>query len=146
MGMPKIVFDLALFNSSEPREIKRSRRVLLWLLEALVQINILWLRTHPDTPLLYKAGVKYVPEALTENWRDIPNIISRKEGDCEDLAAWRVAELRLLGINARPYIRWRKVGDTMRYHALVLLPDNRVEDPSEALGMYDVMHLKPVYV
>jgi hypothetical protein len=57
--------------------------------------------------------------------------------NCEDLACWRAAELRVrYGIKAVPTFIWkvRPAGGYL-YHIQVKLPDGRVEDPSRALGM-----------
>lgn len=53
-------------------------------------------------------------------------------GDCEDLAAARVAELRVkAGIKAVPWLK--KKGKI--WHVLVRYPDGTLEDPSRKLGM-----------
>jgi hypothetical protein len=71
-----------------------------------------------------------------ENFRDIPKIIENGGGDCDNVASWRVAELRELGIQAKPYITWRKREDGgTTYHVIVLHPDGSSEDPSLLLGM-----------
>ena len=77
-----------------------------------------------------------------ERFRDIGRILERGSGDCDNLASWRVAELRQAGIQARPYMTGRKRADGgTTYHALVLWPPfgnvNYVtsEDPSLLLGM-----------
>jgi hypothetical protein len=86
-----------------------------------------------------------------ERFRDIGRIIENGGGDCDNLACWRVAELRQCGIEARPFMthRTRFDGGTT-YHALVLWPPvnelgrigNKApdhlwttEDPSLLLGM-----------
>jgi hypothetical protein len=56
--------------------------------------------------------------------------------NCDNVAAWRAAELRELGISARPYITWRQRADGgTTYHVVVLFPDGTHEDPSLLLGM-----------
>ena len=71
-----------------------------------------------------------------EHFRDIPAIIENNGGDCDNIAGWRVAELRVAGIPAKPYITWRRRPDNgMTYHAIVLWPDGSSEDPSLLLGM-----------
>jgi hypothetical protein len=58
--------------------------------------------------------------------------------NCEDLACWRTAELREQPkpVKAKPFAKWRQKPDgAYAYHALVLLPDGRLEDPSLVLGM-----------
>lgn len=145
--MNLIQLKLELFSRSET-DRARSRKGLLWLLEALTQVNLQWLKTHKDTPLLYGSGVVYKPERNTEIWQDIPTIIKAGFGDCEDLACWRAAELKYAGIAARPYIKWRLLPNkkTWMYHAVVRLPNTKIEDPSLALGMSDhPVVSKPVF-
>lgn len=134
MTLRKITFDINLFLGKG--DTKRSRKALLWLLQGLVGINRTWFEQYPATPHLYDTEVVYRPERSSEVWFDIPSILKRGHGDCEDLACWRVAELNTWGIRARPYIKWRKMpSGRMVYHAAVLRPDGKIEDPSRALGM-----------
>ena len=110
---------------------------LLYLLEALVNINILWLRENPGTPSIYDGGVVYKPEIGAEDWKDIPHILADGFGDCEDLAAARVAELRRQGIRAKVVLRDRYIPRARLtvIHVLVRHPNGRLEDPSKKLGM-----------
>ena len=57
--------------------------------------------------------------------------------NCEDLACWRAAELRVrYGIAAEPTFIWKvRPGGGYLYHIQVLYPDGRIEDPSRRLGM-----------
>jgi len=56
--------------------------------------------------------------------------------NCDNLGAWRAAELRQQGIAASPFITWRKRADGgVTYHVIVRWPDNTLEDPSMLLGM-----------
>jgi hypothetical protein len=155
MGMPKIEFRTAMFRGDWDQIWSQQR--LLHLMEALCRVNQTHLRqmnsfyekglVPSPYPLLYRAGIHYEREKNgTEIWPDIPSLLSGvmgkgdypgSWGDCEDLACWRVAELRELGkINAKPFAKWRRRdGGVYAYHALVLLPDGRIEDPSLVLGM-----------
>lgn len=167
-----ILLDLQLFADEASRE--ESQKGVLWFLEALTQWNQRYLRMHPNTPLIYKSGIKYlVPEQFErqhlpevdevrqflikkgadgnvmaafesitdmcgagEHFRDIPRIIENGGGDCDNVACWRAAELRELGVNACPYITWRKRPDGgMTYHVITRWPDGSSEDPSLLLGM-----------
>lgn len=107
------------------------------MLGALFEIDRLWLRAHPDTPLLYRSGVRYRAEPLgSERWRDVSAVLREGHGDCEDLACWRAAELgEREGIEARPVFRSRRRGGLTVYHVVVVLPDGTIEDPSRRLGM-----------
>ena len=70
-----------------------------------------------------------------EIFRDIPRLYERKNGDCDNIAAARAAELRMAGVKATVYITWRERPDGTTYHALVRWPDGSSEDPSILLGM-----------
>lgn len=71
-----------------------------------------------------------------EQFRDVARIIENGGGDCDNVASWRAAELRELGIRAQPYITWRRRPDGgMTYHVIVRWPDGSSEDPSLLLGM-----------
>jgi hypothetical protein len=149
MAMTKIQFSVSLFL--DPEDVARSRKALLWLMESLSQINLGWLGAYQSvTPPLYRSGVIYRPESRTEIWQDIPSIRANGFGDCEDLACWRIAEYRLMGVAAVPYIKWRDVPSGERakiYHAVLRLPDGRIEDPALALGMHGAPYVsQPVYV
>jgi hypothetical protein len=167
-----VLFDTALFEDEANRD--NSQKRVLCLLEALVWCNRLYLQNHPETPLIYQSGIKYiVPEQFEraelpevsmvrkymrdkgappsvmeafksmadqlgagEHFREIPRIIEHGGGDCDNVAAWRCAELREHGIDAKPYITWRKRPDGgTTYHVVVLWPDGTHEDPSLLLGM-----------
>jgi len=182
---------------------------MLWLMEALCRVNQTHVRQFDEFkkrglvergyPPLYRSGLHYETEKGTEIWPDIPSLLMGtmgkgnypgKWGDCEDLACYRVAELRQLpwhyeraapwdksktevadplypqpaasaktaagpvalkgagpdpwagwkkvkgGIRAKPFAKWRRgPGGNYHYHALVYLPDGRLEDPSLVLGM-----------
>jgi hypothetical protein len=112
-------------------------RALIAMLEALVAANEAFLGQHPETPALYASGVKYVEEPPgRDNWQDIPRTLELREGDCEDLACWRIAELRVRGREyARPFVRHQNVGSRVLYHVAVLRGDGHIEDPSKTLGM-----------
>lgn len=108
-----------------------ARAYLVGALEGLVAVNRAWMHHH-DVPSLYSSGVVYRREiAGREAWDCVPVVLGRGWGDCEDLAAWRVAELREHGIPAWPWVR-RTGPSTL--HALVRRLDG-FEDPSRTLGM-----------
>lgn len=143
-------FEVTLFQGDRngvvaPDERRRSQKALLWMLEALVSINVDELlfvkkKTGKFPPPLYKSGIRYLREDGTENWQDVFRNFELKSGDCEDLAAHRVAELRAVyGRAAKPFVTYRVGPDGgFHYHALLMVkgPDGwRAEDPSRKLGM-----------
>ena len=83
-------------------------------------------------------GIYYEEEPPgQEDWQDLLTCMKLKASDCEDLACFRAAELRVRhGIMARPTFvhRVRPNGGNL-YHVQVQYPDGRIEDPSRVLGM-----------
>lgn len=101
------------------------------LVDALVRLDVNQLKRH-RYPSIYKSGVRYRREGVgREQWQTIEDMLESGFGDCEDFAAWRCAELRMLGIRAQPW--FSKRGKT--WHVYVKYPDGKTEDPSEKLGM-----------
>lgn len=109
----------------------------MMLFEALIAANVAYLKAHPDTPRLYDSGVRYAEEAPgSDDWQDIPEMLARGDGDCEDLACWRIAELRVRdGEHAIPFLKCAERRHVMLYHVAVRRMDGSYEDPSRVLGM-----------
>lgn len=96
-------------------------------------------------PPLYDSGARYRKEPR-DTWRHALDVDRQGWGDCEDLAGYRVGELRVTGEDPGAYIYTYQTGPT-RYHAIVgrtrgVIPSfarSRLgwpyEDPSLALGM-----------
>jgi hypothetical protein len=132
----------------------RKGRVLGGLLNALAEACYAYLEAHPNTPRLYESGVRYEEEPPgRDEWQDIPDTIARRNGDCEDLAAWRIAELWFF--KEDPQAAWYITVDELpeagtgrmvtTYHIQILrsratehtraTEDGPIEDPSRLLGM-----------
>lgn len=107
------------------------------LLEALTRINADYLLRHPSTPQLYQSGVRYRREPPgSERWLSVPAILRTGFGDCEDLACWRAAELRIRGIRAKAFPTLvPSVSGRELWHIKVGVLGGEVEDPSKKLGM-----------
>lgn len=101
-------------------------------LEGLVQVNG-ELLDRSALPPLYRSGVRYRRERGTENWKNCEQVFRAGYGDCEDLCAWRVAELRRAGEQGA-YAIVVKTGPKL-WHVQVMREDGRIEDPSVILGM-----------
>lgn len=99
-------------------------------------------------PALYDATkrelVRFKPEPAGqrfEEFADVLTVLRRGYGDCDDLVAWRVAELiegngvRRENATIRIYWRRREPGQPLKMHAQVRRADGRIEDPSRFLGM-----------
>ena len=111
--------------------------VLDRLLPALVGLNEDWLRQTPRAPDLYRSGVRYQAEPMgQEQWLTIPFVLRQGFGDCEDLACWRTAELRVR-YNERAVAVWsgRRTPRGLLYHIRVRRGNGAIEDPSFLLGM-----------
>jgi len=106
------------------------------LLEALCSIDAAYLRRVPSTPALYAADVRYLAEPdRVELWRAIPVVLAYRAGDCEDLVAWRCAELRVAGELATPVAERFDTRAGPVFHVRVRRGDGAIEDPSRVLGM-----------
>lgn len=101
-------------------------------LEGLTRLNEHILQGAAMPPL-YSAGVVYRKEPR-EVWRHAADVYAEGWGDCEDLAAWRAAELRTTGQDPRAAVVTYKSGPK-RYHAVVARGSGAIEDPSRVLGM-----------
>jgi hypothetical protein len=138
-------FKLRLFKRSDSLSDAASLGCTMVLLAALVRCNVLQLRQgvvvdgkRRPLPSLYSSGVRYKAEPKgRESWQDAPTTLQVGHGDCEDLAAWRAAELRLQGENAQACLH-RRIGPdgASLMHAVVRRADGSIEDPSAKLGMY----------
>jgi hypothetical protein len=126
----------------DPRKLTPTQVALLARehLRGVVARNRIAIR-RGEVPRLYKAGVHYEREPWAgkyEEFADCLTVFRRGWGDCDDLVAWRVAELREAGERANVSISFpyppRKGG--VLYHALVRRGDGSLEDPSAKLGMY----------
>jgi hypothetical protein len=113
MGMPNITFRCQMFRGDWDQVWSQER--MLWLMEALCRVNQTHLRQFEEFkrrglvercyPSVYRSGLHYETEKGTEIWPDVPSLLSGTMGkgnypghwaDCEDLACYRVAELREL--------------------------------------------------
>jgi hypothetical protein len=104
------------------------------LVRALTALNMLYLRAHPRAPLMHKSGVVYQTQpGGCERFKTVPAILAAGNADCDQLAPWRAAELRVrYGIRAMPEVR--RMSKNL-WHVYVRYPDGRVEDVSARLGM-----------
>lgn len=102
-------------------------------LEGLAELST---EEHRTTrlPPLYTSGVRYERERGTENWLTPAEVLAAGKGDCEDLAAYRVGELRASGADPLARIVIERTGPRT-LHAVVRRGDGQLEDPSRALGM-----------
>jgi len=132
----RITYCVNLFKRDQEREL--SHKALTVLLRTLMAIDVLILRANPTFPLLYQSGVRYEEEPVgQEDWQDAPTTLRMGFGDCEDLACWRAAELRVrYGIDAWPTFTYKvRNNGAYLYHITVRHPDGQSEDPSRQLGM-----------
>lgn len=151
VGMRSAHIMAPIFVKNDALNARMSQLMLAGGVFGLMLENVAWLKAHPETPDLYNAGVSYKPERRRidprtgkvseygEEWQTIPWVIYRGYGDCEDLGAWRAAELRAkYHIKATPFIRMKRhqPDGFWRAHVVVRWPNGQIEDPSAKLGMY----------
>lgn len=121
------------------RSSRAKERCIENMANALALVNAEYLRENPRTPRVYTAGIRYCddPKARYDEWCDIPTVLQRGCGDCDDLVPWRLAELLNDGVNAEAHAIEQRLnnGDTV-FHLLIRYPgSNQTEDPSAILGM-----------
>lgn len=131
---------MPLLSITMPYEGQRELSAALAFLTVIDCMQLLW---HPRIPSLYRSGVRYQREDTKrcwaprnggcEDWLTIREVLAQGLGDCEDLACWRAAELRVrAGEPATAVaIRVPRVG----WHIVVRRADGSIEDPSKKLGM-----------
>jgi len=122
----------------DERELAKSFAALI---EAQAEANR-FLMLKMQVPRLYSSGTRFQNEPWAgrfENIASVAVVLQRGWGDCDDLVAWRIAELRNDGIKATARIYWREHptprGPMRLYHVQVRHPDGEIEDPSRLIGM-----------
>jgi hypothetical protein len=125
--------DLTSFETTPPAD---KMTVICKMLDVLHAANGEWLAAGNTAPPLYNSGLYYQEEKLgKDEWQDIPCTLARGNGDCEDLASYRVSELRHGGEAANHTVEHRRSTEVILYHIRVRRQNGDVEDPSCRLGM-----------
>lgn len=106
-------------------------------LEATTRLDEALIRSGELEPFDMAApGVRWRPEPPGdgEHFDHGKLVTGRGWGDCDDLAPWHAASLRVTGRDrgAKAFVR---PSGPKRWHALVKRSDGRIEDPSRAAGM-----------
>ena len=107
------------------------------VLNALAEVSMVQRRAG-EAPSIFDAAksgrVRYRKELPGhEDWQTAAETFARGWGDCEDLAIWLAADLRLAGKNAARVVVRRSRGGN-GWHALVH-DGTKLRDPSKVLGM-----------
>ena len=117
-----------------------AKQIIESAVEVLARADFAYLVDNPDTPTRQTSGVRYQREGLVkvEQWQTIPDMLKSGVGDCEDLAAWEIAQLRRRGIRALPHVTQIK-NNPGKWHIMVRakLPGGQwyISDPSRESGM-----------
>jgi hypothetical protein len=101
--------------------------------------------TRLDEALIREGAVPPFREAVDAvRWRPEPpgeehfdhagKVLARGHGDCDDLAPWHAASLRVTGEDPDAQAVVKKSGEK-RWHAVVQRGDGTIEDPSREAGM-----------
>lgn len=118
----------------------RGHDALVAALERAADCNEDYLSQHPETPRLYASGVRYGRETTDngghreERFLTIPWVRALGWGDCDDLTAYRLSELRWTGEDPDAQAEAIEVSPD-HWHAVVRRGDGTIEDPSAKLGM-----------
>jgi len=104
------------------------------MLHGLALLSLVQIRAGQVRKSIYAAGIKYRREPIgRERWQSAAETLRRGYGDCEDLAAWRLAELWAAGeMGAKERVYAPRPG---LMHCQVRRASGQIEDPSRMLGM-----------
>lgn len=117
-----------------------AQQVIESAVETLARADFAYLAENPNTPSRRNSKVRYQREGtvIREKWQTIPEMLQSGFADCEDLAAWEIAQLRRRGIRAFPHVV-RLANMPGKWHILVRakLPGGQwyLTDPSREMGM-----------
>lgn len=112
--------------------------VLNAALEATTRLNEAMIRKG-DVPTFDKAlpGLQWRPEPPGDEHFDHAGVvIGRGWGDCDDLAPYHAASLRVTGHDPDATAEVKRSGPK-RWHAIVVRGDGSIDDPSAAAGMHE---------
>jgi hypothetical protein len=126
--------QLGTFDDDLPPEVM-AHLITAWV-DVLAKTNLVYLQRYPYTVPLYESDIYYKMERIgEEDFFDIPTILAQGFADCEDLAAWRIAEFWFEGYAASPLVTWTVFdnGD-IEFHVQVQTQFG-IEDPSVEKGM-----------
>lgn len=106
----------------------------LAVLQSLSELQLSRAAMAGPVPMLYASGVRYQREPFgREWWQTAVDNFAEREGDCEDLASHRAAELNVFDGEPAHTIAVRT--GKRSFHAVVERADGSIEDPSLVLGM-----------
>lgn len=106
-------------------------------LESVTAANEGLLRRGKAPPFAHalRSGVRWRPEPPGDEHFDLASTVARRRwGDCDDLAPYHAADLRVRGVDPEAFAFVRPSGPG-RWHAVVQRSSGKVDDPSKAAGM-----------
>lgn len=121
-----------------------SKPVLDAALESLTRLNEDLIRQGRIPPFREVQGfVRWQKEPPgQEHFDHGERVLARRWGDCDDLAPWHAASLRVSGIDPGAFAEVKRSGPRT-WHAIVRRSDGRIEDPSLASGMPAPKGIRP---
>lgn len=119
-------------------EGRRGQREINLALRCVTAIDMYEIREY-RLPALYRSGVRYRREVCLapgvretcERFLSARRLLAERFGDCDDLAPYLAAELRLRGEQATAIAVRSPAG----WHCVVKRASGAIEDPSRRLGM-----------
>lgn len=126
-------------------EDKVTPEALNGALEAVTRVNesLIGARHVPLAQDAIKRGVRWSPEPFgEERFDNAAIVVGRGWGDCDDLAPYEAASLRVTGADPGAFARVFPSGPN-RWHAVVQRSDGSIDDPSQWAGMNAVAGAGP---
>ena len=110
--------------------------LLRWSMEAQIALAEAWYAIAPDTPGPLEAGAQYAHLDANDVALDVPSMLATGLGDCKDLVAWRVAQLRAAGEPAGFYLMPQgHARGIERWHVVTVRGNGVHEDTAALCGM-----------
>ena len=122
-------------------EARVTKDVLDATLEGVTRLNESLIE-EGDVPTFREAvdHVRWKPEPPgDEHFDHAARVLGRGWGDCDDLAPWHAASLRVTGEDPEAEAVVRRSGPH-KWHAVVQRSDGRIDDPSREAGMGQRVH------
>ena len=127
----RIVFEIEGWskNPEENADLIRS------LVTGLAKVNYAIL-SRGGFPFLYDSGIFYQAEPPgVETWLDVVGCLRKGATDCNNLVAWRIAELWRSKVDAQPVVSYEPNEHGGYTYHVFIATEHGTEDPSVRLGM-----------
>jgi hypothetical protein len=153
MYRPTFAFDA--IGRNDPTAVRIGMRIMAEAVDFLARADVVYFEELglSQFPPLYEAHVRYGDDKPApgtacgdDDWRDVAVLYNKRVGDCEELAAARLAELRYRwSVRAVPAVLLQREGSRRGgrglhlFHVMVRWPEDLLRYPSTVRRRYGMM-------